>query len=66
LNLVERRFAEFTNTWLPRITHRSSEDLESAKTSPPLERRPDTSRLAAEEILDTLAAFCQRIPDSHH
>jgi transposase len=70
INLVERWFAEITNKWLRRGTHRSTKQLEEAIQSwidtwnenP----RPFTWHKTADEILDTLAAYCQRISDSGH
>jgi transposase len=70
LNLVERWFAELTNKWLRRGTHRSTRDLvASIKTW--IERwnddpRPLVWHKTADEILDSLAAYCQRINDSGH
>jgi len=70
LNLVERWFAELTNKWLRRGTHRSTKELETAIRSwidtwndnP----RPFQWHKTADEILDNLAAYCHRISDSGH
>ena len=70
LNLVERFIAELTTKWLPRGTHRSVAELEHAiqawtdtwNDHP----RPFVSTKTADEILDTIAAYCQRINDSGH
>jgi transposase len=70
INLVERWFAELTNKWLRRRTHRSTEELETAIRSwiatwndnP----RPFQWHKTADEILDTLAAYCHRISGSGH
>ena len=70
LNLVERWFAELTNKWLRRGTHRSTKELEQGiqawtdtwNQNP----RPFVWHKTADEILDTLAAYCERISDSGH
>jgi transposase len=70
LNLVERWFAELTNKWLRRGTHRSTKDLETAisswagawNTNP----RPFVWHKTADEILTNLANYCERISDSGH
>ena len=70
LNLVERWFAELTNKWLRRGTHRSTKELESAighwidrwNDEP----KPFVWHKSADEILDTLAAYCERISGSGH
>jgi len=70
LNLVERWFAELTNKWLRRGTHRSTKELERAildwteswNDNP----RPFVWHKSADEILDTLATYCERISDSGH
>jgi transposase len=70
LNLVERWFAELTNKWLRRGTHRSTKELEASiagwvdqwNESP----TPFVWHKTAEQILDTLAGYCQRISDSGH
>jgi transposase len=70
LNLIERWFAELTNKWLRRGTHRSTKELESAITAWVDnwndEPKPFVWHKTADEILDTLATYCQRISDSGH
>jgi transposase len=63
LNLVERWFAELTNKWLRRGTHRSTKELETAisswartwNTNP----RPFVWHKTADEILTNLANYCE-------
>jgi transposase len=70
LNLVERWFAELTNKWLRRNTHRSVRALtDSIRTwvadwndNP----RPFVWHKTSEQILDSLASYCRRITDSDH
>ena len=70
LNLVERWFAELTSRKLRRSAHRSVTELEADirtwinewNKNP----RPFTWTKSADEILETLAAYCQRIIDSRH
>jgi transposase len=70
LNLVERWFAELTSKWLRRGTHRSVQELtrsiqawiDTWNEAP----RPFVWTKTADEILDTIAAYCQRINDSGH
>jgi transposase len=70
LNLVERWFAELSSKWLRRGTHRSVHELEQSiqawieawNKNP----RPFVWTKTADEILDTIAAYCQRINDSGH
>jgi transposase len=70
LNLVERWFAELTAKWLRRGSHRSVRELEQSirhwvatwNDAP----RPFVWTRTADEILDTIAAYCQRINDSAH
>jgi len=70
LNIVERLFAELTNKWLRRGTHRSTKELEQsiqAWTASWNENpRPFVWHKTADQILDTLAAHCERISDSAH
>lgn len=70
LNLVERRFAELTTKWLKRGSHRSVRDLvASIRTwisNWNDEPKPYVWHKSADEILDSLAAYCQRINDSGH
>jgi transposase len=70
LNLVERWFAELTQKWLKRGTHRSTREL-VASIRTWIERwndepKPFVWHKTADEILDSLAAYCQRISDSGH
>lgn len=70
LNLVERWFAELTTKWLKRSAHRSVRDLVASIrtwiTNWNEEPRPYVWHKSADEILDSLAAYCQRINDSGH
>jgi transposase len=70
MNLVERWFAELTNKWLRRGTHRSTKELELAITNWIAqwneEPKPFVWHKSADEILDTLASYCARISDSGH
>ncbi|BEK86250.1 hypothetical protein NSERKGN1266_22010 [Nocardia seriolae] len=70
LNLVERWFAELTNRKLRRSAHRSVTELKAdvqawinAWNADP---KPFVWTKTADEILETLAAYCQRINDSRH
>jgi transposase len=68
MNLVERWFAELTNKWLRRGTHRSTKELE-ASINAWIDRwnedpKPFVWHKSADEILATLAAYCGRISDS--
>jgi hypothetical protein len=70
MNLVERWFAEITDKWLRRGTHRSVKDLARSITewvtlwneAP----RPYVWHKTAHEIFDSLARYCQRISESGH
>ena len=70
LNLVERWFAELTNRKLRRSAHRSVTELETDirkwinewNKDP----RPFVWTKTADQILETLAAYCERINDSGH
>jgi transposase len=70
LNLVERWFAELTTKWLRRGSHRSVSELEQAiqtwieawNEDP----RPFVWTKTADEILDSLRRYLQRISDSEH
>lgn len=70
LNLVERWFAELTNRKLRRSAHRSVTELERDirqwinewNKNP----KPFIWTKTADQILDTLAAYCTRINDSGH
>jgi transposase len=70
LNLVERWFAELTTKWLKRSAHRSVRDLvASIRTwiaNWNEEPKPYVWHKSADEILDSLASYCQRINDSGH
>jgi transposase len=70
LNLVERWFAELTNRWLRRGTHRSSRELVASIrtwiTNWNDNPKPFVWHKTADEILDNLAHYCQRINDSGH
>jgi transposase len=70
MNLVERWFAELTNRKLRRSAHRSVTELEadirqwiSEWNKNP---KPFVWTKTADEILETLAAYCERINDSGH
>jgi transposase len=70
LNLVERWFAELTNKLLRRGAHRSVRQLntdirtwiETWNDDP----RPFVWTKTADEILDSIARYCQRINESRH
>jgi transposase len=70
MNLVERWFAELTNRKLRRSAHRSVTELETDirkwinewNKNP----RPFVWTKTADQILETLAAYCERINDSGH
>ncbi len=70
LNLVERWFAELTTKWIKRGSHHSVRDLVASirtwianwNDDP----KPFVWHKTADEILDTLANYCQRISDSGH
>jgi transposase len=70
MNLVERWFSELTTKWLRRGTHRSVNELTAdirtwvAKWN--ADPRPFVWHKPADEILDSLAAYCQRINDLGH
>ena len=70
MNLVERWFAELTTKWLKRGTHRTVKDLVASIktwiTNWNDEPRPYVWHKTADEILDSLAAYCQRINNSDH
>jgi transposase len=70
LNLVERWFAELTTKWIKRGTHSSVRDLvASIRTwiaSWNEDPKPYVWHKDADEILDSLATYCQRINDSGH
>ena len=70
LNLVERWFAELSTKWIKRGTHRSVRDLVASIrtwiTGWNDDPKPFVWHKSADEILDSLASYCQRISDSHH
>lgn len=70
LNLVERWFGELTTKWLRRGTHRSVRELVSSIrtwiTNWNDDPRPFVWHKSADEILDSLAAYCQRTNGSGH
>lgn len=70
LNLVERWFAELTTKWLRRGTHHSVRDLVASIrtwiTNWNDEPKPFVWHKTADEILDSLANYCNRISDSGH
>jgi transposase len=70
LNLVERWFAELTTKWLTRGTHRSVRQLTDAIRTWTRnwndDPRPFVWTKTADDILERLAGYLQRIPDSGH
>jgi len=70
LNLVERWFAELTTKWIKRSAHRSVRDLVASIrtwiTNWNDDPKPFVWHKTADEILESLAAYCQRINDSGH
>lgn len=70
MNLVERWFAELTNRKLRRSAHRSVTELETDVRKWINEWNADPKPFVwtktADEILETLAAYCHRINDSRH
>jgi len=68
--LVERWFAELTTKWIKRGTHRSVRDVVASirtwianwNDDP----KPYVWHKTADQILDSLAAYCQPINDSGH
>ncbi|MGO8685347.1 MAG: IS630 family transposase [Thermoleophilia bacterium] len=70
LNLVERWFAELTERWLRRGSHRSTKELvASIRTWIELwndDPKPFIWHKTADQILESLALYCQRINDSGH
>ena len=70
LNLVERWFAEITSKWIKRGTHRSVKELTASIrtwiTNWNDDPKPFVWHKTADQILDSLAAYCQRINDSRH
>jgi transposase len=70
LNLVERWFAELTNRKLRRSAHRSVTELENDIrkwiTEWNKHPKPFVWTKSADDILETVAEYCQRITDSGH
>jgi len=70
LNLVERWFAELTRRKLQRSTHRSVAELERDIVTWTQQWNHDPKPFVwtktADQILQTLASYCQRINDSRH
>ncbi len=70
LNLVERWFAELTTKWIKRGTHHSAKDLVASIrtwiTNWNDQPKPYIWHKTADEILDSLANYCNRISDSGH
>ena len=70
LNLVERFIAELTTKWLRRGTHRSVAELEqSIRTWIDTwndDPTPFVWTKTADQILDSIATYCQRINASGH
>jgi transposase len=70
LNLVERWFAELTNRKLRRSAHRSVTELENDIRKWINEwnkhPKPFAWTKSADDILETVAEYCQRITDSGH
>ncbi len=70
LNLVERWFAELTERWLRRGSHSSTKELVASIrtwiTGWHEDPKPFVWHKTADQILDTLATYCQRISDSGH
>ena len=68
LNLVERWFAELTRRLLQRSAHRSvralEADLREWTATWNENPRPFVWRKTADEILESLAGYCQRISES--
>ena len=68
INLVERWFAELTTKWLKRSAHRSVADLVASIrtwiTTWNEDPKPYVRHKTADDILDSLASYCQRISDS--
>ena len=70
LNLVERWFGELTSKLLKRGTHRSvrhlNADIRAWITTWNDNPRPFVWTKTADQILDSIARYCQRINDSRH
>jgi len=70
INLVERWFANFTQRQLRRGVHRSTLELEQATrryiATSNLEAKPFVWTKTADQIFESLAAFCRRTSNSGH
>ena len=70
MNLVERWFSELTTKWLRRGTHTSVKDLKDSINAWThnwnKDPKPFIWRKTADEILDNLATYIQRIPQTGH
>jgi transposase len=66
MNLVERWFAELTNRKLRRSAHRSVTDLRRWVSEWNKDPRPFVWTKAADQNLETLAAYCERVNGSGH
>ena len=70
LNLVERWFAELTTKLLKRGTHRSvtalNNDIRAWMNTWNDDPRPYVWTKTADQILDSIRRYCDRINDSHH
>lgn len=70
MNLVERWFAEITEKWIRRGTHRSVRELADSITRWigiwNQDPRPYVWHKTADEILESLAGYLERIGDSGH
>ena len=70
LNLVERWFAELTRRQIKRGAHRSTRELEDAIRSYLRiyndDPKPFVWTKSADQILESVARYCQRISDSRH
>ena len=70
MNLVERWFAELATKWIRRGTHRSTRELTESiqhwTDNWNRDPKPFTWHKTADEILNNLASYLQRIPDSGH
>ena len=70
MNLVERWFAELTTKWIRRGAHTSVKDLKDSINAWTDNRnnnpRPFTWCKTADETLDNLASYIQRIPQTGH
>ena len=70
LNLVERWFGELTTKWIKRSAHRSVRELVASIrtwiTNWNDNPKPYVWHKTADDILNTLTTYCQRINDSGH